>query len=143
MSTSLSEGVLYLFVFAATSKSTGLSRGDDAPGGVLEAGIAHLAREGGHGRVLEFTAGDRSLCSAVCITGSFAAARLWCLLCSQFLQLLLCAVYCPCKAQALVSAVESKPVVTDSACHSGQSDALSTLFIWRAPRKNPSYKYKV
>merc|ERR1739841_182461 len=42
MSTSLSEGVRYLFVLGATSKSTGLSRGDDAPGGSWGTGLSTM-----------------------------------------------------------------------------------------------------
>ena len=42
ISTSLSEGVLYLFVLGATSKRTGLSRGDDAPGGSWGTGLSTM-----------------------------------------------------------------------------------------------------
>merc|ERR1719247_1068825 len=54
MSTSLSEGVRYLFVFGATSKRTGLSRGDDAPGGSWGTGLSTMV-------FLRSTVGELSL----------------------------------------------------------------------------------
>ena len=42
ISTSLSEGVLYLLVLGATSNRTGLSRGDDAPGGSWGTGLSTM-----------------------------------------------------------------------------------------------------
>ena len=71
MSTSLSEGVLYLFVLGATSNSTGLSRGDDAPGGSWGTGLSTM--------VLRCATGELSLmldCESCLLRADMAFALL-------------------------------------------------------------------